>query len=160
MIIDVRTIPAGHSVLSQDTGLDALKDELPKLLEKVSCNADIERNGTVFYVHLGFKGVLEQECSRCCNPFPFPFDGDVRLVIKERADKSGKASDDDGGELYYNSRHCEVDLGPVIYEEIQTGLPLKPLCKEECKGIQIAGNEEERTGIDPRWEALAKLKKR
>lgn len=160
MVIDVRTVPAGHSVVSQKTGLGAQKHDLPKLLGAISCRAEIERRGAVLYVHLWFEGICELECSRCCTPFQWPVSGDIRLVIQEGAERYGSATGENGIDFYYNSRHLDVDLGPVIYEEILTTLPLKPLCSEKCNGIQIANREEKYSGIDPRWEALAQLKKR
>jgi uncharacterized protein len=160
MIIDVRTIPAGHSVLSQETGLEAQKDDLPKILGKVLCRAEIDRNGAELHIHLQFEVVLELECSRCCTPFAWPIIGSMRLVLKERQDRHGAASEGESDDFFYTSSHLDVDLGGAIYEEIITEIPLKPLCAEECKGIEILSNPVERIDIDPRWEALKKLKNR
>ena len=155
MIIDIRTIPAGHSVLSQKCGLSAFKDDLPALVLEVTCRAEIDRNGAVLYVHLLFEGSFDLECSRCLNHFPWTASGDIRLVIRER---QGAATDDDIADFFYSSQDFSVDLGPALYEEIMTSLPLKPLCTPECRGIEIRTESEKSAAIDPRWEALKKLK--
>jgi uncharacterized protein len=161
MIIDIRTIPAGHSVVRQETGLDEHVADLPKLMGKVSCEAAIDRNGPECYVHLSFESALEMSCSRCLEDFVFPVSGETRLVIKERQGSHGKAPDDDDADFYYDSRHQDIDLGPAIFEEIMTSLPLKPLCSPECRGITAQPEvQKDDTAVDPRWEALIKLKER
>ena len=62
----------------------------------------------------------------------------------------------------------EVDLRPLLVEQIQLNVPIKPLCREACAGLcptcganRNAGpcgceNEE----IDPRWKALQAFKER
>jgi uncharacterized protein len=29
----------------------------------------------------------------------------------------------------------EIDLDPYVYEEVMLNMPMRPLCREECKGI-------------------------
>ena len=155
MIIDIRTIPAGHSVLSQTCGLSAFKDDLPALVREVACRAEIDRNGTTLYVHLLFEGAFELECSRCCSRYPWTAGGELRLVVRER---QGAMPDDGVTDFFYDSQDYSVDLGPALYEEIMTSLPLKPLCTPECKGIEFRSEPVKSDAIDPRWEALKKLK--
>ena len=158
MILDVRNAPAGHSAVAQMTDLAGYAADLPALKDKIACQVEIDRNGAVLYIHLFFKGTFELECSRCLVRFPWPVSGDVRLTAKERPGKYGPAHDDETVDLYYDSRHLELDLGSVIYEEVMTALPLKPLCREECPGIETKTRNNAPAGIDPRWEVLRKLK--
>ncbi|MBN2037923.1 MAG: DUF177 domain-containing protein [Chitinispirillaceae bacterium] len=161
MVIDIRTIPAGHSVVKQETGLDEYAADLPRLVAKVSCEAAIDRNGSECYVRLRFESTLEMSCSRCLKEFLFPVSGETRLVIKERQSNYGKAPGDDDADFFYDSRHLDIDLGPVLFEEILTSLPLKPLCTPECEGITVESDvQKEDAAVDPRWEALKKLKER
>jgi uncharacterized protein len=156
MIIDIRTIPAGHSLLSQKTGLETHTADLPPLVKECLCQAEIDRNGQVLYVHLIFEGVFELECSRCLKPFQWTSHGDLRLVVREaHGTRAGK----DESDFFYDCRHLSVNLEPAIYEEIMTSLPLKPLCAPECNGIEITSQTPASSAIDPRWEALKKLKK-
>jgi uncharacterized protein len=156
MIIDIRTIPAGHSVLSQKCGLDAFKVDLPALVHEVACQAEIDRNGSMLYVHLRFEGTFDLECSRCLTHFPWTVAGEIRTIVRER---QGATADDDVADFFYDSQKLSVDMGPALYEEIMTSIPLKPLCTPECSGIAIRTTGPEKgAAIDPRWEALKKLK--
>jgi uncharacterized protein len=158
MVLDVRTIPPGHSDVSQVTGLDEYKDDLPPLTGKISCEAAVDRMGELLQVHLRFKGALTLECSRCTGAFVYPVDGALRLMVKEQPGRSGPSQDDGSIDFYFDSRHPDVDLGSAIYEEIMTAIPIKPLCSEECKGIKVAGAGGSKKELDPRWEVLKKLK--
>jgi uncharacterized protein len=166
MVLDIRTIPAGRSAVSQTTGLDAFKEDLPAFSEKIACEADIDRSGQLLYVNLRFKGKFVLECSRCCEKFPYPISSSLRLVVQERPGRSGPSLEDESVDFYYDSRNPEVDLGPAIYEEIMTAVPIKPLCSEDCKGIVVHDeqvrviDDKESSGIDPRWEALKKIRHR
>ena len=83
-------------------------------------------------------------------------------MVQEEEGRYGPAGDEEAADFFFDTGHRSVDLSPVIYDEVLTSLPLKPLCNESCKGIITAeGAEKELDGqtYDPRWEALLKLKK-
>jgi uncharacterized protein len=158
MVLDVQTIPPGRSAVARETELEAYKADLPPLSGKISCEADVDRMGQFLQVHLRFKGVLSLECSRCVGVFAYPVSGALRLVIKEQPGRHGPSQDDETVDFYFDSRHPEVDLGSAIYEEIMTSLPIKPLCSEECRGIEVADAVSVTKEVDPRWEALKKIR--
>jgi uncharacterized protein len=97
--------------------------------------------------------------------------GETRLIVRERPGFNGVAVNDEGADFYFDTRNDQVDLSPAIYDEIMTNLPLKPLCRTDCKGIPVEGvvfeyddevtNSKKKVAdeIDPRWEALKRLKK-
>ena len=164
MILDTGSIREGHSVVRQASDLASVKDDLPPFSEKVMCEATIDRTGPVLYVQLHFEGSFSQECSRCLETFNFPVTATLPLVLQEHDGKQGPAVEEDTADFYFNTGHQSVDLAPVIYDEVMISLPLKPLCRENCKvpvpaesARQSSGSEET---IDPRWEALLKLKKK
>ncbi|HEY6146875.1 MAG TPA: DUF177 domain-containing protein, partial [Thermoanaerobaculia bacterium] len=61
----------------------------------------------------------------------------------------------------------EVSVAPIVEERIQMAVPMKPLCREDCLGLCPTCGKDLNQGpcncrdeaIDPRWEALSKLKK-
>jgi uncharacterized protein len=65
-------------------------------------------------------------------------------------------------------RGGQLDLAGVALEQVFLEVPMKPVCKDECKGLcdQCGAdlNESpctcEKTRLDPRLAALASLKKR
>jgi uncharacterized protein len=168
MIINMQILTEGHTTLTGTTNLESVKADLPVFLEKISYQAEIDRVGPTVYVHVTFKGSFEQQCSRCLNDYPLAINGDFRVIIKEQTGNCSVHSDSEGVDFYYDNRHEMVDISPAFFDEIMLSVPLKPLCSESCKGIDINGlknvsfgNEQrlpENKTIDPRWEALKKLK--
>jgi uncharacterized protein len=171
MILETRIIPEGRSVISQDTELDAVKADLPEIINKIKCKAEVDRSGQNLYVHLWFEGSFKLECSRCLQSLNYELKGETRVIVRERPGSNGVATDDESADFYFDTRNDQVDLSPAIYDEIMTNLPLKPLCRTDCKGIPVEGVvielDDEVTSsrrnvadeIDPRWEALKRLKK-
>ncbi|MCP4870816.1 MAG: DUF177 domain-containing protein [Proteobacteria bacterium] len=110
-----------------------------------------------------------QTCVRCLNAYRQPLKrGMFQILMREAA---GDDEDDEEIELTDDDLDRSeivddvVDLETLLREEIQLALPLKPLCKDECKGIcQGCGaelNDEACTcepEIDSRWAALKDLK--
>ncbi len=160
MILEIAKIPEGRSITAQTIDLAAFKEDLPAVEGKIPCEATIDRSGGMLYVQLHFSGTFKLECSRCLEPFDFPMEGVLRLVLKERAGKFESVLDDETADFFFDARHCELDLGPAIYEEIMTAFPMKPLCNESCKGIDPGGASRKEEPVDPRWEALKKLRTR
>ena len=124
---------------------------------------------------------LEGECGRCLVTVPvettvrFSMDLVDRAKVEELGSPSG-GEDDGAGEvggsfapeeaeqIFYSGR--ELDLGPIVREQILLALPMHVLCKEDCKGLcQVCGqnlNEKEcgcdRKVPDPRWAGLRDIK--
>lgn len=79
----------------------------------------------------------------------------------EKAEVAGTFSAEEADEVYFSGK--EIDLFPVLQEQLLLSLPLYVACREECKGLcQVCGGNLndaecgcERKPIDPR---LAKLK--
>ena len=104
--------------------------------------------------NLTSKPLADIEIARSATMLPI---GEVarRLAIEE----------DDLGVSYYKDE--TIDLGEVVREQFYLALPMKPLCRETCKGLcPVCGanrNREtctcETTWVDPRLEALKALKK-
>jgi uncharacterized protein len=113
-------------------------------------------------------------CNRCLKPIVDSAGADVELLILvERGPKAGDTAggehelqEDDLGVLYVDGAVLQTD--PILVEQLQLNIPMKPLCRPDCKGLcPVCGTDrnrascacEERT-TDPRWEALAALKDR
>jgi len=120
------------------------------------------------------------ECRRCLGPVrvPVPVHFELDFVNAEKVPQVAPAEDDDTGEgeiagsfrpdeadqVVYTGK--EIDLGPVIREQILLALPMDALCTEDCKGLcQVCGgnlNERvcscDRHVPDPRWAGLKNIK--
>jgi uncharacterized protein len=130
----------------------------------------VRLEGTVSRVEGGFR--LESdcrfegklECSRCLAPYPFGVDEAFTLLLYPRrpaAPGVRELSRDDLDVSYYTGD--AVDVGPIAEERVQMAIPMKPLCREDCRGICARCGADRNaapcgcSGVagDPRWNALA-----
>lgn len=162
MVIDVRHVPEGHSVVEREAELSGYRGDLPPFLGPLSCRAELDRFGDTIAVSLRFDGEFEVECARCLKPVGAAVGGDLRLTLKEAPGRRGPAAgDEDGADFFFDETDGSVDLGPALYDEIMISLPMMPLCSEGCAGAWVASPPAEEEGereVDPRWAGLLKLK--
>ena len=108
---------------------------------------------------------LELQCSRCLEPFLMPVDSsfDLRFLPATEmvADDEREVQEEDLETSYY--RDDQIDLNELLREQFYLALPMKPLCREDCKGLCAQCGTNLNTGTcacAPEWEdpRLAPLK--
>jgi uncharacterized protein len=112
---------------------------------------------------------IELTCSRCLEGFVMKVDEafDV-LYLPHAADGPGDermVEDDDLSTAFYEDN--VIDLGQLMQEQCYLAVPMKPLCKEDCRGLcpQCGTNfntgscECRTTWVDPRLAVLDQLRK-
>ena len=129
----------------------------------------LERHDDNILVRGQLRGELNFACSRCLDVYAAPLAADFDLLLKiGRPPVSAQEHELDTGELdedYFQGD--ELDLNAILREQILLTLPLKPLCREECRGLcRHCGanlNREPCSCIAPNFHssfaALEKLKK-
>jgi uncharacterized protein len=162
MLLDIKRVPEGHSVLSQTVRIGQDRAQGLVFAQDVNCRAEIDRIQEQIHILLFYSTVVQVECSRCLAPVECPVKGDARIVLQERTPQTAAESMlEDEVDLLYDDSTEEVDLASIIFDEIMISLPMKPLCSDQCKGIEISKGSVPAAGeksIDPRWEALQKIK--
>lgn len=165
MQIDVRTLASGRSSIQRtvtDFGDDG---DWPRFADGLACRYDVDRTPHGIVVSITFKGRAVLECARCLEDYELPVSGSCSLLAREAEDDEECGfTEDDTLEFVYDGDSPVIDAGQVIYDEVMTALPMKPLCREDCAGVvrenggpfEDAGDK----GSDPRWDALRKLKER
>jgi DUF177 domain-containing protein len=78
---------------------------------------------------------VPQTCGRCLESFPARVDAtvDVRLVPRPATKDSVELRDDDLDVDFYVDD--QLDLNRVVETETTLALPMKPLCREDCRGL-------------------------
>ena len=80
---------------------------------------------------------LELPCSRCLEPFTWPVDAAFDLRYQPRTTNTGEGEreveEDDLTTAFYEND--EIDLGQLMREQFYLSLPMKPLCRDDCKGL-------------------------
>jgi uncharacterized protein len=136
-------------------------EEWPRFAKGLECRLDIDRTQHELVIRVDYRGDVVLSCARCLNEFPMAVAGRC-VVIARSSESRGKTGylDDDSSEYCYDDEEQKVDLAQALFDEVMTALPMKPLCSERCPGVDaeddgvVAGGGE----IDPRWEALRKLR--
>jgi uncharacterized protein len=116
---------------------------------------------------LAYRGRLE--CSRCLEPYPFQEQEEFMLLLCPRK-QAGKEEVELGKEELDACFYDEpvVPVAPIVEERIQMAVPMKPLCREDCRGLCPHCGQDLNSGecgcvveiVDPRWEALKSLKQK
>ena len=80
---------------------------------------------------------LELPCSRCVEPFRLPIDStfDIRYLPQTEMAAEGEreVEEDDLSDAFY--RDEQIDLAQLMEEQFYLALPMKPLCRDDCKGL-------------------------
>ncbi|WP_063125093.1 YceD family protein [Nocardia arizonensis] len=102
------------------------------------------------------------ECSRCLEPFT----GSVELSLTELFAYPDSATEQTTEvDEVYRVVDDQIDLEPVIVDQLGLEFPLQPLCTPDCAGLcpecgvrmAIAGSDHRHEILDPRWAGLAKF---
>jgi uncharacterized protein len=165
MRINIYDIP--EDGLHQDLDIPVSINDRTKP-DRASVRITLLRFGKKILVHGSVNVTVSLPCSRCLNDFLCPVDLDFREEYTPLDDTGLKGdqelSDDELGTGFYEGE--EIDMVEIIKEQVLLAVPMKPLCKEECKGIcskcgtdlneHSCNCEDDR--IDPRLAPLAKYK--
>ncbi len=144
-------------------------DDAYTVVTPVSLVFDIHKDKDTFRLVGRVKTTLGLPCSRCLEPFTIDVDAPFDLRYQPLAEPQGPserevAADDMDTAFYEND---EIDLGQLMGEQFYLTLPMKPLCKDDCKGLcsNCGTNLNKATcdcntqWEDPRLAALRALKK-
>jgi uncharacterized protein len=117
-----------------------------------------------------YSGKFSVPCARCVEPVEIPLAADFDLIFRP------VGADSDSGERSITAPETEIGyyqkdslaLADVLREQVLLSLPVRTLCKPDCKGLcpRCGANRNSQPcqcdvgPSDPRWEALAGLRGR
>jgi uncharacterized protein len=105
-------------------------------------------------------------CGRCLEGFPLEVAQEFSLVLTPATPLTGEIELTPGDLTQSFYEGTEIDLTPLMCEQILLALPTRPLCGEECRGLCSQCGSNRNTSQcacvaeagDPRWSALRNLK--
>lgn len=175
LIVHVSKIPPeGQDIdAALDPGQIHLEGEQSFDLQEGRLKARLEK-GEENAVHLRGRltARLGMECGRCLEPFALAVDQDLDLFYLPRHKESQAEEQDADVQLsdhqmvvaYYD--HDLLDLGEMVREQLFLLIPMRRLCREDCKGLcpdcGVNRNNERcdcapQSATDPRLAPLGKL---
>ena len=109
------------------------------------------------------EGTITVACDRCLDDMDQPIETDNRLVVK-----LGEEHAEDDDLITVDEKEGIIDVAWFIYEFIALAIPIKHVhAPGKCNSAMIAKfneyanaarSDDEQQGMDPRWNALLKLK--
>lgn len=157
----------------------AAADDPFRILEPVELVMTVRKDEDLYHLSGRIRASLELACSRCLEPFAFPIDApfDLRYLPQHMNMGGGGEADEDDAEAeevggddlttaFY--RDDQIDLVQLVREQLFLALPMKPLHREDCRGLcpSCGTNLNETTCAcqtaweDPRLAPLRALKDR
>jgi DUF177 domain-containing protein len=108
-------------------------------------------------------------CGRCLKPHEEPVESTIDLIVlvNPRGLGGGAETQLEASDLGVLELEDEtLDTDPVLFEQLELNLPMRPLCRPDCAGLcphcGADRNEEPNCcgggDTDPRWDALKNLK--
>lgn len=146
MKINVRNIPEDglkfHFINGENWHRDILGDEKGRdfTLTVTSVDGFATRVGETVTLLMEVRTAIGTQCGRCLEPLIIPVDSEFKYTLvpapKEAGGTEIELSPDSVDEInigYY--KEDEVELDPIILEQIVLQIPIKPLCREACRGL-------------------------
>jgi uncharacterized protein len=173
MIIDLNELRKKNTPLhvEADFGEKQLnfRSPLASLQNRTHSQLRVLLSGERVLVDGRIQGDLEVTCCRCAKGFPQHVEKEFSVEywpdpkVTHEGEEMELSYDDLEIGFY---REDKIDLSALVAEQILLDIPMKPVCREDCKGLcdQCGAdlNEEvcgcERKKLDPRWAVLAKIK--
>lgn len=119
-----------------------------------------DKKKTMFELDFQISGTIHTDCFRCGDKIDIEVEGENNLIVKFGETENSLTDDI----LYVSNDEYELDLTEVIYEFTNLLMPKRPTHEniEDCnqKAIKALNkfSENKKQEIDPRWDALSKLK--
>lgn len=142
--------------------------EEPVTVGPVHLSGELHKDGAEVAFSGDIETVATLSCSRCLEPYPLPLDlhFDLKYTAEPEAAGAGESRVDEHSITVVHFDGARIGIDDLLAEQILLGLPLKPLCREDCGGLcphcgtnrntRACGCSTER-GADPRLAALKKL---
>jgi uncharacterized protein len=126
---------------------------------------EVKRSGARYDIRASVKGSIHAACHRCAGEFDMPCESAFELVVSRGQDAVQPENLNEDDWIVIPAGEERYDIFPRVREALILELPIKVLCREDCKGVcpSCGANLNEgecgcaRRSGDPRWSALRKL---
>ena len=139
MELKLHEIDEGSSALDLEARPEMLGIEAKdvELLGPVRIHLTLDRRGDEIWIRGKLHGIARQQCSRCLADFTqnleLEFDVFCAKLPSART-MSPKALDEEDGGVHFHDGHV-LSIDSEIREAVLLGLPMRPLCREDCAGL-------------------------
>lgn len=164
-LAEFENFPA-KKALKADAGEITLEGVGVDQVRSVVMNLDIQESEEEYFCQGSATAVVSLECARCLELFDFEVESKIDFIICAESSRSRYENTVDNEDyVYFEGNDLEADLTDTVRQVVLLGIPMKPVCSEDCPGIcsQCRANlKEDRCDctedeIDDRWDGLRAL---
>jgi uncharacterized protein len=135
----------------------------PNFTHPVNVTAVLDKAQHQIYLKTEIATSARFSCDRCVEEFERPLAARINMLYVYDGDKTVERDTDEVHVIAPDT--VIIDLTEDVRQMVELSVPLKLLCKEECKGLcPRCGTNLNRgscackdDAVDPRWEGLANL---
>lgn len=109
-----------------------------RALTELHVRGNVTNTGESMLVKADVNGEFELTCSRCLQPATVAVDVSIRERFRREGPDGPPEADGDEDEddvSYYKGDR--IDLGEVVREHVALQLPMKPVCRDDCRGLCV-----------------------
>ncbi len=157
MLLDLSRFTGGSAHVERCYAPEAFSGDEYTATAEVALAFDLHKDAKRYRLVGTIGTTLEMACGRCLEPFLMPVAAsfDLRYLphTENRGDDEREVEEDDLSTAFYQGE--TIDLGDLVREQIYLTLPMKPLCRADCRGLcaECGANLNAVTcGCTPRWE--------
>lgn len=126
--------------------LEDLVDDRIEVVGPLEGHLNVAPTGLRMVVRGVVNATVRVACARCLEEFDLPVAEDVFVVYAPHSemDREDEAEAEAVNQEFYEGE--TIDLWPIIQEHLVMGVPYKPLCDEDCKGLCPICGQNKNTG--------------
>jgi len=117
-----------------DLGRDAVRQ-----IGDVRWSCSLARQGARIRVTGALDGVLELPCDRCLEASEIGVSGDFDLFFEQRDsleyEENAEIELEEPDMRTAFMSGSEIGLGDIVAEQLLLSIPMKPLCRDDCRGL-------------------------
>ena len=139
MELKLHEIEEGQSRLSLEVppGSVGIEGKDAELTGPLHLELSLDRRGDEIWIRGTIHSIALQQCSRCLVDFSQILELEFEVFcakLPSSRTMSPKALDEEDGGVHFHDGHV-LSIDSEIREAVLLGLPMRPLCRENCAGL-------------------------
>jgi uncharacterized protein len=124
----------GRHLISEEVDSSELGTDTALFSKPVHVRIQLDRNDPYLRLNYRISTFAHRTCDRCLEDYEQPLNSEGMLIFVLGGSTRDENPDDD--EIKYLSLDTvEIDLSTDLHDILMLSLPLKSLCREDCKGL-------------------------
>ena len=169
MMLDLRQFedfPAQTTVEAAPGEIQPFREDVLGI-DSVQVRLTLQKSGEEYYCQGKVTAEVRLECARCLAEYATTLHGGTDFIVRSAASQATlrPGEYDDEEYVHFQGNDLRVDITDNVRQALVLATPMKPICKEDCKGLcPVCGVNRndvdcdcDRDRIDDRWAGLQDL---